>query len=185
MIERARALPVTLVVVGLLLAGGAPLVLERPTLASFFLCHFAHLSLRHLFFSGLATVLLGAAVEWRLGSARFAALLAAIVFGVSAGVLASERGRLADYCGASGIGYALAAALAVQQRRNVSIAILGFLAVKVGYEFLTGRCLVDVSLEAAGAVPVPMAHAIGLAIGSLGGSLLQPAEATVPSAEGA
>lgn len=169
---------VTLLLAALLLAaavtGGAPLLLDRPTFGSFLLCHVTHLSSRHLFFSGLTTVVMAAALEHRLGSGRLLALLGATAVAVSGAVLVFEQGRLADYCGASGVGYALAGALAVGLHPRCSIPILGLLAVKVGFEFLTGRCLGDVSLGAAGAVPVPVAHAVGLAIGSILGSRLEP-----------
>ena len=155
---------VTAVLLLLLLAGGTPLVLATPTVGSFFLCHFAHLSARHLFFSGSTALLLTAALERRLGSGPTALLLGALVVSVSAAVLAFE-GELLDYQGASGLGYGLAAALAARQERRIAWPLLLVLAIKIGFEFATGRCLVDVSLQAAGAQPVPVAHAAGAAAG--------------------
>ena len=188
-----RAFPVTAGLAALLLApavagalGSAlawPLVLDRPGVASFLLCHGAHLSLRHLAFSGGATVLMAAALERRLGSARLAALLLGLAVVVSAAVLGFERGALADYQGASGIGYGLAAALAVRERRAVAVPVLLLLAGKVGFEVATGRCLVEVSLAAAGAVPVASAHLAGLAAGAALGASLQRAPEPAPATE--
>lgn len=94
--------------------------------------------------------------------------LSLAALGVGLAVLGAEAGRLSSYVGSSGIGHALAGGWLVTRGRGAlgrpaAIGLLAVLAFKVSWELATGA--VAVSSGLAGAVPVPAAHAAGLALG--------------------
>ncbi len=139
--------------------------------------HWTHASLEHLVWDVLSFLLLGALCE-RNCRRRFAITVGASVATISASVWIFQP-DLAFYRGLSGLDSALFALLAVSMLREkitsrsrfgvVAIAaLLAAFAAKVGYEFVSGTTLF---VSHTGFVPVPLAHAVGGAVGVLVGML--------------
>jgi rhomboid family GlyGly-CTERM serine protease len=141
-------------------------------------CHFTHFSPSHLFWSGLAFLVLGAICELR-DATRF------LVCGLSSALLISLSlwwmlPAVTTYRGLSGIDSALFTLAAVtifrdsrrEGRRGTVLLVMATLIAfggKIIFEFSTERC-VFVS-NSAGFAPVPLAHLIGAIIGAAWGIL--------------
>ncbi len=135
-------------------------------------CHWVHWTGGHLFWSGGAFLVLGAACE-ELGRWRYLVCVAASAVLIPAG-LAYWTPDLATYGGLSGIDSAFFGMLAVAMardslaaRRWYGVALVGLLcvgfAVKIGYEMVTGTAAFVGPTDAM--VPVPLAHIIGMVVG--------------------
>lgn len=129
--------------------------------------HFAHVSAAHLAWNAAAVALLGVALE-RGGRARFAVLVLGAVATVD-GAVAILAPEIDAYRGLSGIAVAASAALAVRLVLDrpgapVTLLALAALGLKTGWDATGARAFVD--LSAAGARPVPVAHAAGAAWGA-------------------
>jgi membrane associated rhomboid family serine protease len=149
-----------------LATGQGALDLGAPGLASVFLCHFVHVSLDQVLWAGVPALLFAGALEARVGTGRTLLVALGVALAVSGAVLALEHGRLASYCGASGLGHGLASAWAVRAR-GPGLVLLALLLAKTGFEALSGHLVCDVGLENAGSLPVPLAHAVGLLAGTV------------------
>jgi rhomboid family GlyGly-CTERM serine protease len=139
--------------------------------------HWTHWSTDHLFWDGLAFVVLGVCCE-RLGRGRTLACLGLAVLTVSAATLAA-RPDLNLCRGLSGIDaalFGLASVLAVRAAwargaRGQLLATGGLLAGfagKIAFEALTGST-VFVASARAGMVAMPLAHCVGFVSGALVG----------------
>lgn len=147
------------------------LELAAPTWVQVLLCHAVHRSPTQLFYAAGASLAFAALYEMRVGSARALALALIGAGGAAAAVLLTEGARLFDYCGASGLGHAFAAAAVLAALpRPWRLLAFAALAAKVGGEVLSGRILSEAGL--AGGVPVPIAHLGGFLAGSLGALVL-------------
>lgn len=133
-------------------------------------CHATHASWEHLIWDVAVFVALGAFCE-RIDACRFWICLGAAAMAIPAGVLAALP-QIDTYRGLSGLdsalfGLAAAHALRTPARWAALVLIAGF-AAKVAVETLTGTT-VFVDAESAGFVPVPLAHAVGFAVGLAAG----------------
>jgi rhomboid family GlyGly-CTERM serine protease len=132
-----------------------------------------HATWGHLVRDVALTLIVGVAYEAPLGR-RWPALIAAGLVLPALAVLASGAGV---YYGLSGLSHALlAAALGFELRRRrgrargyVAIVAAG-LAIKVGYELVTGAPAFPMDLGP-GVRQVPLAHAVGVALGALIGGV--------------
>jgi rhomboid family GlyGly-CTERM serine protease len=142
-----------------------------------FTCHVTHFGMDHLLWDVAMFVALGSVCELRWPRAtRFVLLTSAVAIGWA--VLCFSD--VATYRGLSGIDSALFGLVATSLlldndfRRGPLFAaglwmlLVGFVA-KVGYELWVGST-VFVDSQAAGFVPVPLAHAIGFCVGTVGGA---------------
>jgi rhomboid family GlyGly-CTERM serine protease len=184
--ETVRGVPtITLTVAGaaLLVAAlpgaGSWLILNREAAAGgevwrLITCHLVHAGGEHLFWDAAALLVLGSVCEWR-GRAATAVTLAASAPAVSAAVLIFLPG-VSSYCGLSGLDSALFALLAVSllkqqslERNRVGLTAVGgallIFTAKLAYEVASGNALF-VSSSSVGAVPVPLAHAVGALCGA-------------------
>lgn len=139
--------------------------LARPDLLGVLGCHFVHVSWDQVLWAGLPALLLAAAAGRRFGVSRTMVVTVVAAIVTSLAVLVWERGRLESYCGASGLGHAFAGLVGVGMAGRLRSVFLGGLTAKVAFELATGGLLCDMGLERAGAVPVPVAHLAGLAVG--------------------
>jgi rhomboid family GlyGly-CTERM serine protease len=144
--------------------------------------HFTHWTSTHLIWDWLAFVALGASLEHH-GRARLVALFATTALAIPAALFLIEP-ELTHYRGLSGLDSALfgmAWVVALQHARSTDrpnpllarfLVLLGFgFMLKIGWELLLGDAFFmpnDVGFE-----PVPLAHAIGAALGVLFGSKIQ------------
>ena len=144
--------------------------------------HFTHWNSTHLIWDWLAFVALGASLEHH-GRARLVALLATSAFAIPAALFSIEP-ELNHYRGLSGLDSALfgmAWVIALQHTRSTDrqnrlltrlLVLLGLgFTLKIGWELLLGDAFFmpnDVGFE-----PVPLAHAIGAALGVGFGSRIQ------------
>ncbi len=134
-----------------------------------------HWSAQNLFWNLVVFAVLGCLCEAR-GRARYAVCLSASALAVGISVLLFEP-NLATCRGISGVDSAFFALLAVTVLRAhwavrnwrwvaaVGVLVVGF-AVKIIVELTTGRA-VFVDSAAAGFTPMPLAHAVGAAVGGL------------------
>jgi rhomboid family GlyGly-CTERM serine protease len=132
--------------------------------------HWVHWSANHLVWDVGTFVALGAACEMR-SRRRFAACVLGSALAISAAVffLLPEIDR---YGGLSGVDCALFALLGAElwreqrrtDRRGLAVALGVALALKVGFEWLTGGTVFVADLGAS-IVPVPAAHVAGAAVG--------------------
>ncbi len=146
--------------------------------------HFTHWNSTHLIWDWLAFVALGASLEHH-GRARLVALLTTSALAIPAALFSIEP-ELTHYRGLSGLDSALFGmvwVVALQHSRDTDrpnpllarlLALLGIgFTLKIGWELLLGDAFFmpnDVGFE-----PVPLAHAIGAALGVAFGSKI-PAE---------
>ena len=140
--------------------------------------HWAHWSADHLAWDVAAFAALGAIAEDR-SRRRFLACVFGSAAVISAGV-GFLRPDLPFYRGLSGIDAALFAFVATAVAREAvanhrratacfAIAGLGGLALKLVWELSTGSALF-VDAAAAGFEPLPLAHALGAAVGAVAGA---------------
>ena len=134
-------------------------------------CHFAHFDLVHLFWSGSMFVALAALLEPR-GRGRLLLCIAASALAIPVALFVWAP-DLPTYRGSSGIDSALFAmalvafareARAEGRRGSVALCVLvgaGFVA-KLVYEVTVGAA---VFADSAAFEPVPLAHAVGAAVG--------------------
>ena len=146
-----------------------------PEFWRFFTCHIAHFDAKHLFWSGSAFVAFAAWLE-PLGRRRLLACIAATAVTIPIFVLMIAP-DLPTYRGLSGIDsalFTLALVLFAREARSesrrgtVAFCILlgiGF-AAKLIYEIATGAA---VFADSAVFEPVPLAHAVGAAVGGATG----------------
>jgi rhomboid family GlyGly-CTERM serine protease len=137
--------------------------------------HLTHWNFDHFLWDAVMFVVLGAMCE-RRGRGRYAACLlgAALAIPLCVYVLMPE---MAIYRGLSGLDSALFAMLAVLMLRDkwaerdwiwmtiIAALLLGF-AAKIGYEYVTLKT-VFVDSAVADFIPLPLAHVIGAAVGTL------------------
>lgn len=169
-VQAAFARPVTVVLAILMglaaLVGSGGLCLEAPSTVSLVACHLSHLSVTQLLFAGGTTLLLAASVEKELGAWRLVLVIALATAMIDATLLTLLGHKLTGYTGSSGVGHALAAVWALRVAplnwRGPAVAVL---LGKVGAELFTGSAAFVAGLG--NAVPVPEAHAVGLAVGLL------------------
>jgi rhomboid family GlyGly-CTERM serine protease len=156
----------------------AALVFDRGALAAgewwrLLTGHLVHWSADHLVWDVGTFVALGAACELR-SRRRFAACVLGSALAISFAVWGLLP-ELAQYGGLSGVDCALFALLGVElwreQRRadgriaaGLALALGGALALKVGFEWVTGGTVFVADLGAS-IVPVPAAHVAGAAVG--------------------
>jgi rhomboid family GlyGly-CTERM serine protease len=133
--------------------------------------HWTHWSADHLFWSGGAFLLL---VGLCRGSAR-RVLACVMLSAVAVGAAVWAGTDLQFYRGLSGIDSALFMMVAVDLMREkaregelarlgVALALVAGFVAKLAYEWLTGGA-VFVDALASGMTPVPLAHAVGAAVG--------------------
>ena len=128
-------------------------------------CHLAHLSPEHLLWDALTFAGLGWMCEQR-GRGRLVLTLVVSAVAIPAVLFVFDPG-LAVYRGLSGLDMALAGLLAAGELRRsprVAGAALVVLGAKLAYELASGGALF-VALD--GAEAVPLAHAVGAAVGIL------------------
>ncbi len=182
-LQALLARPVTLVLAAVMalaaLLGTGGLCLDAPNAVSLVACHFSHLSVTQLLCAGGTTLLLAASVEQEVGAWHLVLVIVAATAAIDVTLLTLLGHELSGYAGSSGVGHALAAVWALRVAppswRGPATAIL---LAKVGAELFTGTAAFVAGLGSA--VPVPEAHAAGLAVG-LGASLLLGLE-RVPTA---
>jgi len=131
-------------------------------------CHFVHFNWNHLLWNGAVIVAVGAALTLRRGELFFGRLFLGSLLWVGVGVALAGRGFDA-YCGSSGVGTALVAALAVSLIRSgkgalrpASFAVLAGIVGKALFELTAGRPLF---VAAGGFEPVAAAHLAGALAG--------------------
>lgn len=131
-------------------------------------CHFVHFGWSHLLWDGAAVVAIGTALVLRRGELFFGRLFLGSLLWVGLGVALAGRG-FDIYCGSSGVGTALAAALAVSLVRSgngvlrpASLAVLAGIVGKALFELTAGRPLFA---AAHGFEPVAAAHLAGALAG--------------------
>jgi rhomboid family GlyGly-CTERM serine protease len=141
-----------------------------------FTAHFAHYGSDHLVWDVAALLILGVMAEPN-NRRVFVGVLVASAFAIGVGVWAWQP-QLTSYRGLSGLDSALFGLVCARlvadgwrERHAFSIALgalalIGF-ALKCGAELTSGATVFAVN-NTAGYVPVPLAHAIGLAVGVLG-----------------
>ncbi|HWE96347.1 MAG TPA: rhombosortase [Tepidisphaeraceae bacterium] len=155
-----------------------------------FTCHFTHFSASHLFWSGLAFLVLGATCELR-DAKRFVVCCLSSALLISLGVWWMLP-AVTTYRGLSGIDSALFTLSAVtilrdsrhgERRGTVWVVIATLIAFggKIVFEFCTDRC-VFVS-NAVSFAPVPLAHLIGAIVGA-GCGFLHVRKAPAPARSG-
>lgn len=138
--------------------------------------HWVHLTPLHLFWDGAAFLVLGLLCD-RLGRARFVWTLLAAAVAIPLALVVLQP-QLCWYAGLSGIDSALFGLLAATLARRslaardgaaiaLSAALAAAFALKTGYEFAAADA---VFVADAGAAPVPLAHAVGFAVGALLGA---------------
>ena len=144
--------------------------------------HLTHWNFDHFMWDLVMFAALGAICE-RRGRGRYAACLLAAALAIPLCVYALMP-EMATYRGLSGLDSALFAMLAVLMLREkwaerdwtgttiVAILLLGF-AAKVGYEFVTLQT-VFVDSAAADFIPLPLAHIVGAAVGTLAAVATMP-----------
>lgn len=158
--------PALLVTFVAFMAAPVSLDLARPNVLALVLAHLSHVSWDQVLYAGLPAALCATGYERAAGARQTLALVVGSMLAVGLAVLVFERGRIESYSGSSGLGHALAAALAVRGLgRRAGLGLAAVLVLKVAYELASGRLVCDVGLERAGAVPVPVAHAAGVAAG--------------------
>jgi rhomboid family GlyGly-CTERM serine protease len=144
--------------------------------------HFTHWNSTHLIWDWLAFVALGASLEHH-GRARLTALIATSALAIPAALFAIEP-ELTHYRGLSGLDsafFGMAWVVLLQHARSPDrpnpllarlLVLLGFgFVLKIGWELLLGDAFFmpnDVAFE-----PVPLAHAIGAALGVAFGSKIR------------
>lgn len=139
--------------------------------------HLTHWSLENLFWNVAVFALLAGLCE-AAGRWRFVVCLIASALAIPGAVWLLAP-QISVYRGLSGVDSALFGLVAAgalraawahrEWRRVVMIGLLGVaLAAKIGVEHVTGRALF-VDSAAAGFVPMPLAHAVGAAVGALVG----------------
>ena len=186
MLDMKRVPIVTLLLAALaLVAHGWPraaaaLQLERAAVAGgdwwrVVTCHFAHWSADHFAWDFIVFALLGGACEVRSRRRMVVTLLASVIL-IPLAVLALQP-DLHTYRGLSGIDSAffgllafdlLREKVAASDRRALSaigLLIVAFVA-KTGFETVTGTAIFADSVSG-GFVPVPLAHLVGFAAGTL------------------
>lgn len=151
--------------------------IEHGQLWRLFTCHWTHLSLDHLLWDAAVFVALAAWCE-RDAPRRFWTCLgaSALLIPVSVWILLPD---LETYRGLSGIDSALFALLAIRlllekmETRQwgwvaAVVALLAGFVCKTAFEAVTGQA-VFVDSAATGMIPVPLAHAVGAAVGIVTG----------------
>ncbi len=131
-------------------------------------CHFVHFGWNHLLWDGAVIVAIGTALILRRGELFFGRLFLGSLLWVGLGVAFAGRG-FDVYCGSSGVGTALVAALAVSLIRSgkgvlrtASFLTLAGIIGKALFELTVGRPLF---VAAGGFEPVAAAHLAGALAG--------------------
>jgi rhomboid family GlyGly-CTERM serine protease len=161
---------------GVALAGALPaaaLELREPLVAlaqpwRLLTCHWVHWSSDHLAWDALPLLLLGWTLRERAGRAVAALVAASLLIPVAVWAL---QPQIAAYRGLSGLASALFALSAVElwrreRRGGPALLLLALFAGKVLWELATATTLFADS-TAHGFVPVPLAHLVGGACGTL------------------
>ncbi|MHC4768326.1 MAG: rhombosortase [Planctomycetota bacterium] len=152
-----------------------------------------HWNVENLFWNVVVFAVLGCLCEGR-GRARYAVCISASALAIGISVFFFEP-HLSTCRGISGVDSALFALLAVTLLREhwsdgnwrwvaaVGVLVVGF-AIKTIVELMTGRA-VFVDSAAAGFTPMPLAHALGAAVGGLAAIIGPRAPAPGPAARAA
>ena len=172
------------IVIGLWPSLGQSLQLERSAVAAgqwwrLFTAHLTHWSGEHLFWDLVMFVLLGMIAE-RRSRVAYAVCLTVAAVAISLGMLWTSPLSYRGLSGLATTSFAFLAAgmlheqIAAGNRWGTAILaglIIG-LALKIGYEFWTGQCVL---VSAAGSfTPAPLSHVLGALAGALVGGLAHP-----------